>query len=181
MEARRILFGEDSLQITMSRLAQQLIEDYGDFTGTVLMGLQPRGILFARRIQKRLHALTQRDIPLGALDITFYRDDFRRRDAPLSANATDISFIIEGKRVILIDDVLYTGRTVRSALDAMAAYGRPKEVSLLVLIDRKYSRHLPIEPQYIGRRVNTLDSQRIQVEWSEQGHDKDAIWLIEKN
>lgn len=176
-----MLFGGDFLKVTLSRLAQQLIENYDDFSDAVLIGMQPRGIFFTRRLHERLEALTGTNLPIGALDITFYRDDFRRRDAPLSANKTNIPFIVEGKRVILVDDVLYTGRSVRAAMDAMAAYGRPKEVELLVLVDRKYSRHVPIEPQYVGRRVNTLASQRIQVEWQEQGHAYDAIWLTENN
>ena len=177
---RRKLYGGDFLKVTLSRLAQQLVENYGDFSEAVLIGLQPRGIFFTQRLHDRLQALTGTDLPVGALDITFYRDDFRRRDAPLSANTTEIPFIIEDKRVVLVDDVLYTGRTVRAALDAMTAYGRPRAVELLVLVDRKYSRQLPIDPQYVGRRVNTLSSQRIQVEWREQGHQHDAIWLIEK-
>ncbi len=178
---RRILFERKHLEATFGRLTQELVENYGDFRDTVLIGLQPRGIIFTRRLHKRILELTNVELPIGALDITFYRDDFRRRDTIIKANTTDIPFIIEGKKVILVDDVLYTGRTVRSALDAMTAYGRPQNVELLVLIDRKYSRHLPIEPQYIGRRVNTLDSQRVQVEWREQGHAEDAIWLAEKN
>ncbi|MEM6298288.1 MAG: bifunctional pyr operon transcriptional regulator/uracil phosphoribosyltransferase PyrR [Bacteroidota bacterium] len=178
---RRILFERKHLEATFGRLTQELVENYGDFKDTVLIGLQPRGIIFTRRLHKRILELTDIELPIGALDITFYRDDFRRRDTMIKANTTEIPFIIEGKKVILVDDVLYTGRTVRSALDAMTAYGRPQNVELLVLIDRKYSRHLPIEPQYIGRRVNTLDSQRVQVEWREQGHTEDAIWLAEKN
>jgi pyrimidine operon attenuation protein/uracil phosphoribosyltransferase len=113
------------------------------------------------------------------LDITFFRDDFRRREKPLSANTTKIDFLIEGKKVVLIDDVLYTGRTVRAALDAMLAFGRPESVDCLVLIDRKYTRNLPIEANYIGKAVHTLEKQRVKVELREQGFEQDSVWLVE--
>ena len=119
-----------------------------------------------------------KEISLGYLDTTFYRDDFRRRDTPIRANATKVPFIIEDKKVVLIDDVLYTGRTVRAALDAMIAFGRPQKVELLTLVNRKYSRDLPIEADYIGRNVHTTLSQRVLVEWKEQGAENDNIWLV---
>lgn len=180
MTQKRLLFDSALLDITASRLCHQLIEDHGDFSNSVILGLQPRGIHFAGRIARRLEALLSREVPLGYLDVTFFRDDFRRRDTPLKANATHVPFIIEDKRVVLIDDVLFTGRTIRAAMDAMSAFGRPREVDLLVLVDRRYSRELPIEPRYTGRVVNTIESQRIQVAWKEQGHDEDSIWLIHK-
>ena len=110
--------------------------------------------------------------------MTFYRDDFRRRDEPIKANTTSIPFVIEDMNVILIDDVLYTGRSVRAALDAMIAFGRPQKVELLVLINRRYSRDLPIAPDYVGKNVNTVQSQHVLVEWKEQGAENDNIWLI---
>ena len=177
---KRLLFDSPLLEITVSRLCHQLIEDHGDFSNSVILGLQPRGIHFANRIRKRLESLLNREVPIGYLDVTFFRDDFRRRESPLKANATHIPFIIEGKKVVLVDDVLYTGRTIRAAMDAMSAFGRPEQVDLLVLVDRLYTRDLPIEPRYTGRGVNTLDSQRILVEWQEQGHENDSIWLINK-
>ena len=106
-------------------------------------------------------------IPLGSLDTTFFRDDFRRRDSPIIANKTQIDFIIENKKVILIDDVLYTGRTIRAGLDAMLAYGRPDLVELLVLVDRRYGRHLPIEPNYIGTTIDSVASERVEAKWLE--------------
>src|SRR5690606_1427635 len=114
-------------------------------------GLQPRGIFLADRLAARLKEFVNRKIELGYLDITFYRDDFRRRESPLKANSTKIDFTIENKKVILVDDVLYTGRSVRAALDAMNAFGRPAKVELLVLVNRKYTRHIPVEPDYIGK------------------------------
>ena len=117
---------------------------------------------------------------MGMLDATFYRDDFRRRDKPLEASATSIEFSIEDKKVILIDDVLFTGRTVRSAMDAMIDFGRPEKIELLVLIDRMYSRQVPVEANYVGRKVNTVESQKVLVELKEQGSKEDKIWLVHK-
>jgi len=176
--AKVLLLGNKLLDITVSRLSEQLIENHDDFKESVLMGMQPRGVFLGERIKTRLKELCDVDLPLGYLDTTFYRDDFRRRDEPLRPNSTNVPFIIEDKKVVLIDDVLYTGRTVRAAISAMLAFGRPAKVELLTLIDRKYSRHLPIEPNYIGRSVNTIQSQRVIVEWKEQGFDEDSIWLV---
>lgn len=177
---RRLLLGHPQLAITIGRLCQELIENHQDFENTVFLGLQPRGIFFAERIKERLHEFTDAEIQLGYLDSTFYRDDFRRRDSPKRANETKIDFLIEGKKVILIDDVFYTGRSIRAAMDAMIAYGRPAKVELLVLVERKYSRHVPIKPDYIGSQVNTMDSQKVLVEWKEQGLADDNIWLVTK-
>jgi pyrimidine operon attenuation protein/uracil phosphoribosyltransferase len=175
---KRLILDTDLLQITINRLVEELIENHKDFQDTVLIGLQPRGVFLAQRIQKRLNERLNKDLPLGLLDTTFYRDDFRRRDNPIKANATKIPFIIEDKKVILIDDVLFTGRTVRAALDAMIAFGRPRLVELLTFIDRKYTRDLPIQPDYVGRRVNTIKTQRVLVEWTDQGAENDKIWLV---
>jgi len=175
---KKQILDQHLLELTVNRLCQQLIESHGDFSNAVMIGLQPRGIYFARLLQKQLKSYIKKDIQLGFLDITFYRDDFRRRENPIKANSTVIDFIIEDKDVILVDDVLYTGRSVRAALDAMSAFGRPGKVELLVLINRKYSRHLPIEPDYVGQSVHTLHSQRVQVEWEEQGFKKNNIWLV---
>lgn len=176
---QRLILASPLLEIVVSRLAQQLIENHQDFAETVLLGMQPRGIYFAERVARELSRTLEHDVPLGYLDATFYRDDFRRRDSPLRPNTTHVPFLIENKRVVLIDDVLATGRMVRAALDAMTAFGRPRKVELLVLIDRRYNRDLPIRPDYTGMRVNTLESQRVLVEWTEQGADADRIWLTE--
>ncbi len=178
---KRLIVNHQLLEIMIMRLCHQLIESHGDFSNSVILGLQPRGIYVAQRLQKTLASIINYSVPTGFLDTTFHRDDFRRRETPLTANATSINFVVEDKNVILVDDVLYTGRSVRAAMDAMIAYGRPAKVELLVLIDRLYTRHLPIEPTYVGRRVNSLQSQRVLVEW--QGHDKteDNIWLINKS
>ena len=177
MQKRLILDGP-LLDITISRLCQQLIENHQDFNTSVILGLQPRGVFLAEKIHQTLEQLLGKKVRLGQLDITFYRDDFRRRDVPLEANATSVPFIIENQKVILVDDVLYTGRSVRAALDAMIAFGRPSKVELLVLVNRRYSRDLPIQADYIGRNVNTMPSQRVLVEWKGHGAKKDNVWLV---
>jgi pyrimidine operon attenuation protein/uracil phosphoribosyltransferase len=175
----RLLLSENRLELTISRLCQEILEQQEEqLADTVLIGLQPKGVFFASRLQARLAQFSGKKFPFGKLDVTFYRDDFRRRESPLKANSTEIDFIIENKNVLLIDDVLYTGRSVSAALSAMTAFGRPRKVDLLVLIDRKYSRDLPIEPRYVGLSVNTIQSQRIKTQWSELGFAQDEIWLV---
>jgi pyrimidine operon attenuation protein / uracil phosphoribosyltransferase len=177
---KRLIVPPSLLQIMIRRLCHQVIENHGDFSNSVIIGLQPRGIFVADRLQETLQDILQKNISTGYLDTTFHRDDFRRREAPLTANATRIDFNIEGKKVILADDVLFTGRSVRSALDAMIAYGRPEKVELLVLIDRLYSRDLPITATYVGKKVNSLQSERVLVEWQNAQAEEDSIWLISK-
>lgn len=177
----RLLFGQTQLSITIARLCQQLIEKHGNFENTVLLGLQPRGVYFADRIQKELSKYTSKKILLGYLDSTFFRDDFRRRENPVRANETRIEFLIENKQVVLIDDVFYTGRSVRAALDAMHAFGRPSKVELMVLVKRKYARHVPVYPDYVGKEVNTLNTQKVLVGWKNvDGKDEDNVWLTDK-
>jgi pyrimidine operon attenuation protein / uracil phosphoribosyltransferase len=177
---KKLILDSELLDLTIARLCQQLIENHNDFSDSVILGLQPRGIFFAEILHKKLQKDTKTQIPLGFLDATFYRDDFRRRDTPVKANETRIPFIIEGKNVVLVDDVLFTGRTIRAALDAMIAFGRPAKVELLVLIDRKYNREFPISANYVGKAVNTLSTQRVLVELEAQGFKQNKIWLINK-
>ena len=179
MEKLRLLDGQ-LLDLTMQRLCHQLVENHADFANSVLVGIQPRGRYFADRIKARLDHILGANLPIGYLDITFYRDDFRRRQNPLQANQTIMPFDVEGKHIVLIDDVLFTGRTIRAALSALGEYGRPASIQLMVLIDRLYSRDLPIQPDYTGRAVNSILSQRVVVEWTEQGAAQDAIWLVTK-
>lgn len=176
---KKLILDSDLLAITVDRLCQELIENHADFNDTVLLGLQPRGIFLAEWIQEKLSKHVGRAIPLGYLDATFHRDDFRRREISKAAE-TKVPFLIEQKKVVLIDDVLYTGRTVRAALDAMIAFGRPEKVELLVLIDRKHTRELPIAANYVGKYVDTLESQRVLVELDAL-HKHNKIWLINKD
>jgi pyrimidine operon attenuation protein/uracil phosphoribosyltransferase len=174
---KKLILDANLLDITISRLCQQLIENHGTFEYSVILGLQPRGIYLAEIIQQRLFELCRKKVPMGYLDISFYRDDFRRREIG-KVSELRIPFNLENKQVILIDDVLFTGRTVRAALDAMLAFGRPAKVELLVLIDRRYNRHLPIAPDYVGKTVNTVASQKVLVELKAQGSSQNKIWLI---
>lgn len=177
---KKLILDSDLLDITISRLCQQLIENHQEFQDTVILGMQPRGIYLAEIIQRKLKSLLKKEIPLGYLDTTFHRDDFRRREVPVKASETRVPFEIEGKKVVLVDDVLFTGRTVRAAMDAMIAFGRPKKVELLVLIDRKYNRDLPIAADYVGKVVNTLSTQKVLVELESKGSNN-KIWLINKD
>lgn len=175
---KKLILDSDLLDITVSRLCQQLIENHRDFNDSVIIGMQPRGIYLAEHIHRNLKKILKKDLPLGYLDVTFHRDDFRRREIPAKPSENRIPFIIEGKNVILVDDVLFTGRTVRAAMEAMIAFGRPAKVELLVLIDRTYNRELPIAADYVGKTVNTLQSQKVLVELEAQGHKHNKIWLI---
>jgi pyrimidine operon attenuation protein/uracil phosphoribosyltransferase len=178
---KKLILDSDLLNITISRLCQQLIENHNDFSDSVIIGMQPRGIYLAELIHKNLQSNIKKQIPLGYLDATFHRDDFRRRETPAKASENRIPFIIEGKKVILVDDVLFTGRTIRAAMDALITFGRPEKVELLVLIDRKYNRELPIEADYVGKTVSTVSAQRVLVELQAQGHKQNKIWLINKD
>ncbi|MCC7331404.1 MAG: bifunctional pyr operon transcriptional regulator/uracil phosphoribosyltransferase PyrR [Flavobacteriales bacterium] len=175
---QRVILDSVHFDLIIKRLAHQLIENHSDSTSTVLLGLQPRGIYLAERLKEELLSINKKfKIELGALDITFYRDDFRRRDHPLIPSETNLDFIIEDKTVILIDDVLFTGRSIRAGLDAMLAFGRPKRVELLVLVNRRYERQLPIQAKYIGKNVHSVSSERVKVSWKQiDGEDKVILY-----
>ena len=179
--AQKTLLNAKDIHIILHRLANQLLENHLDFSQTVLLGLQPRGVFLAQRLA---HILKEdykiKNLQLGSLDITFFRDDFRRRDEPLEASATDINFTIENQKVVLIDDVLYSGRSIRSALTAIQSFGRPTSIELLVLIDRRFSRHLPIQPNYRGRQVDVINSEKVKVSWVENDK-KDAVYITNTN
>ncbi|MDX2361797.1 MAG: bifunctional pyr operon transcriptional regulator/uracil phosphoribosyltransferase PyrR [Crocinitomicaceae bacterium] len=179
---RQVILNSKHFELTINRLCYQLIENHNDFSETVLIGLQPRGINVVTRVKERLEEILGKEIVCGNLDITFYRDDFRRRETPLIPSATNIDFVIENKKVVLIDDVLYTGRTIRAGLDALLAFGRPSKVELLALIDRRFNRDLPIRADYVGKTVDTLVSERVSVEWEEiEGEDKVVLFTPEGN
>jgi len=172
------LFNEQHLQITLDRLTHQLIENHKNFENSVIVGLQPRGIFLADRIYKLLKKeLPQQEIAYGKLDITFYRDDFNTSGNLHIPSETDINISLDGKRVILIDDVLYTGRSIRSGLDALLDFGRPQSVELLVLIDRWFSREVPIQPDYVGMTVESVTDQKVKVLWKEKD-EKDEVILL---
>lgn len=179
MGQRKLLSAEE-IDIILHRLACQLLENRPYFSDTVLIGLQPRGIYVAQRLAKILMTEYHTGpITLGFLDITFYRDDFRRGDKTLQATQTKIDFLVEDRNVVLIDDVLYTGRSIRAALTAIQSFGRPSKIELLTLIDRRFSRHLPIQPDYRGRQVDAINGEKVKVLWKENDGE-DAIYLINK-
>ncbi|MEL4307708.1 bifunctional pyr operon transcriptional regulator/uracil phosphoribosyltransferase PyrR [Joostella sp. CR20] len=178
--SQKVLLSAKEINIILHRLACQLIENHKDFKNTVLIGIQPRGVFLAERLKKLLENEYQiANIELGYLDITFYRDDFRRGDKPLEANKTKIDFLVEDKNVVFIDDVLYTGRSIRAALTAIQSFGRPNEIELLTLIDRRFSRHLPIQPDYRGRQVDAINNEKVKVMWEEQ-EGEDKVYMINK-
>ena len=178
--SNRLLIDTKQIQIILNRLACQLRETHQDLSNSVLIGLQPRGTILAKRI---ISILEQEDhlqsIANGFLDITFFRDDFRRTEKVLSANKNLMDVSVENKKVVLIDDVLYTGRSIRAALTAIDSYGRPAEIELLTLIDRRFSRHLPIQPDYLGRQVDAIANQKVLVHWKEE-HGEDAVYIVNK-
>ena len=181
MIGERQILNQKDIQITIERLCQQLIENHGDFKNTVIVGVQPRGTFLSNRIIGKLkQLLNTSDLESGSLDISFYRDDLRRRDEPIVPEVMDMNLSLEGKDVVLIDDVLFTGRSIRSAIDALMAFGRPKSVELLTLIDRRFSRDLPIQPNYVGRTIDAIDSERVIVEWKEV-NGKDRILMVKSD
>lgn len=176
----KTLLNNEQLYVTLQRLAHQLVENHLSFDNTAIIGIQPRGIYLSDRIASMVKQITGNSkINYGKLDITFYRDDVHTASGIQVPSATDIPFSVEGKNVILIDDVLHTGRTIRSAMDALIDFGRPKKVELLVLVDRRFSRELPIEPDYTGHTVDTILTQKVKVNWKEKD-GKDEIVLIDK-
>jgi pyrimidine operon attenuation protein/uracil phosphoribosyltransferase len=179
--SQKILLTSKEVNIILHRLACQLIEKHLDFSETILIGIQPRGTFLAERLKELLeNEYKISNILLGYLDITFFRDDFRRNDKQLEANKTQIDFLVENKKVIFIDDVLYTGRSIRAALTAVQSFGRPASIELLTLIDRRFSRDLPIQPDYRGRQVDAINDEKVKVCWQVQDGE-DAVYLIPTN
>lgn len=178
MSKGRVILKDQRFNLMIERVCHQLIENYPDFENTCLIGVQPRGVFFADRIYKKLKSILKLDsIEYGKLDITFYRDDFRTREKPLKASTTELEFLVEDKKVLLVDDVLYTGRTIQAALTALQHYGRPEKVELVALVDRRFNRHLPIQSDYIGLTIDAIDEAYVKVEWEEQdGHDKIVLY-----
>ena len=181
MIKERQILNQQDINITIERLCQQLIENHNDFNNTVIVGVQPRGTFLSNRIIAQLKQLLKTtNIESGNLDISFYRDDLRRREEPIVPQVMDMNLSLEGKNVVLIDDVLFTGRSIRSAIDALMAFGRPKSVELLALINRRFSRHLPIQPNYVGRTIDALETEKVIVEWKEI-NGKDRVLMVKSN
>ncbi|MGX7666409.1 bifunctional pyr operon transcriptional regulator/uracil phosphoribosyltransferase PyrR [Flavobacterium pedocola] len=178
--SQKVLLTSKEVNIILHRLACQLIEKHLDFSNTILIGIQPRGKYLAERIKQLLEQdYNINSIQLGFLDITFFRDDFRKNEKPLEANKTQIDFLVEDKKVVFIDDVLYTGRSIRAALTAIQSFGRPSGIELLTLIDRRFSRDLPIQPDYRGRQVDAINNEKVIVNWKENDGE-DQVLLVAK-
>lgn len=168
---------EQQIAITIRRLAHQILENHTDYSNIAIIGIQPRGIYLSDRIFAEMAPLLKEGaIRYGKLDITFYRDDVRHELH--KANETDIPFSIENKNVVLIDDVLYTGRTTRAALDALLDYGRPAKVELCVLIDRRFTREFPIQADYVGKYIDSFETQKVLVRWKENA-GADTVMMTE--
>ena len=167
MKGINTIMEEDQLKLTLKRLAHELIENHYPFLDTCIIGIQPRGIAISDYITQYIQEIhPEIKLKYGKLDITFYRDDFRTQiHVP---NITELPFSIENKKVILIDDVLYTGRTIRAAMDALLDHGRAQKVELCILVDRKFSRELPIQPDFVGKSIDSIVSQKVKVIWGEE-------------
>ena len=172
----KTILSEDQINLTVKRLSHQILENCPDLEKACIIGIQPRGKWLSDRIIREIRRiLPDSQMAYGILDITFYRDDVRNELR--IANETDIPFSIEEKQVILVDDVLYTGRTIRAALDALLDFGRPGKVELCVLIDRRFSRELPIQPDYVGKSIDSIITERVKVGWKEN-EGKDEVVLL---
>ena len=158
----KTILSQHQVTLSIKRLAHQILENHIQLQDTVLIGLQPRGIFLSDKIVQEIKNIIDPSlVNYGKLDITFYRDDIHKQIH--NANQTDIPFSIENKNVVLIDDVLWTGRTIRAALDALLDFGRPQKVELCVLIDRRFSREYPIQADYVGRAIDTFSNQKVMV------------------
>ena len=177
---KKVLLDSKKIDIILNRLVCQLVENHKDFNNTVLIGLQPRGTYLIEKIldifKKKYPKI---NIDSGILDFTFFRDDFRRSEKTLKASSTQINFSIENKNVVLIDDVLFTGRSIKAAMSSMDSYGRPNSIELLVLIDRRYKREIPIEANYCGAKIDTFKGDKVNVVWNE--NSKKNVIYIENN
>lgn len=166
-ESREIITSQ-KFELIIKRLSYQIIETYRDLNAFCLIGIQPRGTLLSDCIINQIRKEFNLEIPkYGKIDITFYRDDYRNRSKPLIASGTVMDFNIEEKKVLLIDDVLYTGRSVHAAISALQHYGRPKSIELLTFVDRRFNREFPIHPDFLGLEVDALDEAYVKLYWNE--------------
>ena len=180
--AEKVLLDAEALERTLVRIAHEVIERNPDLERVALVGIQTRGVPLARRLRRLIAERSGEEVALGTVDITFHRDDVHVRggDAPLHAQplvrSTQLDFALEGRTCVLVDDVLYTGRTIRAAIEALFAYGRPARVQLAVLVDRGH-RELPIRPDYVGKNLPTSRGERIQVQLVEVD-EVDRVLLV---
>lgn len=176
MNTVQIMNSED-LDRTFLRLAHQFLESYDDPSRLAIIGMQTRGVYLGKRVVEKINSEFNVDIDFGVLDVTFYRDDFRTKLKMPEVKITEIPFDLYNRDVILVDDVLYTGRTVRSAMDALMAYGRPRKIQFCCMIDRGH-RELPISPDFTGQYVPTHSKEEIRVKVQELDNE-DAVYLVD--
>jgi pyrimidine operon attenuation protein / uracil phosphoribosyltransferase len=164
MDHEKVVLDEDDMRRTLVRIAHEIVErnDGADGSEIAIVGIHRRGAILARRIHALLTDLLEREVPIGEIDIAFYRDDVGRRAEHPTVHSSHVDFDLDGRTIVLVDDVLYTGRTVRSAIEALFSYGRPAKVQLAVLADRGH-RELPIRPDYVGKNLPTSRSERVNV------------------
>jgi pyrimidine operon attenuation protein/uracil phosphoribosyltransferase len=162
MDHEKVVLDEDDMRRTLVRIAHEIVERNDEPDRLAIVGIHRRGAILARRIHALLLDLLEREVPIGDLDIAFYRDDVGRRAEQPTVHASHVEFDLDGRTIVLVDDVLFTGRTVRSAIEALFSYGRPAKVQLAVLADRGH-RELPIRPDYVGKNLPTSRSERVNV------------------
>lgn len=174
---KKVFLNSNQIDIIINRLVCQLIENHTDFNDTVLIGLQPRGIyLLDKIIDVFSKKYTNKKIIHRNLDYTFFRDDFRRGEKTINPKSSNIDISIENKKIVLIDDVLFTGRSIRAAMSSIDSYGRPKSIELMVLIDRRFKRELPIEANYFGAKIDTIKGDKVSVIWGKE-KDNDVVYI----
>lgn len=177
MKKEKQILDSEGVRRALTRIAHEILERNKGTKDLVLIGIRTGGAHLAQRLQREIRSIEKTEIPLGIVDITFYRDDLSERGPQVKVQETDIPFDITGKKVVLVDDVLYTGRTIRAALDALIDFGRPRSIQLAVLADRGH-RELPIKPDYVGKNVPTSQSERIEVRLKEDGNSEDEVVIL---
>lgn len=175
-EIKSEVMDEVAIDRALTRIAHEILERNKGCQDLVLIGIRTRGIHLARRLAEKLHAIEGERVPLGVIDITLYRDDLRRRPDHPKVERTEIPFPLTDKRVILVDDVLFTGRSIRAALDGLMDFGRPRSIQLAVLVDRGH-RELPIRADYVGRNVPTAIQESVEVRLREEDGTEQVVIL----
>ena len=182
MENGKIIITSQRFNLIIRRLCHHILENHNTLSDLCIIGIQEKGVLLAERLKKEITIIHDNPtFQFGKLDITFYRDDFRRRDVPIKASSTEINFLVENKNVILVDDVLYTGRTIQAAMSALLDFGRPRRVEMLCMVNRRFNRHLPIKADYEGLAIDALEEAYVSVEWSEKNGEDRILLFSGKN
>lgn len=182
IDTGKLIANAQRVDLTIKRLCHQVVENHPDLRQLCLIGIQERGVYLADRLRAELVImLGSQPFDYGKLDITFYRDDFRRRNSPLKASTTSMDFLVEGRQVVLVDDVLYTGRTVHAAMSALQDFGRPAQIEMLCMVDRRFNRHFPIRADYAGLAVDALDDAYVRVCWASLGESDEIRLFAGKN